>query len=63
MGSDYGLARNQALRANLRITPQISDAPMRVTQNKFMAGARSLHLLVMRLAVQRTIGADCTAVL
>ncbi len=33
-----------------RLTPQISDAPMRVTQNKFMVGARSLHLLVRRLA-------------
>ena len=31
-----------------RRTPQISDAPMRVTQNTFMVGARSLHLLVMR---------------
>jgi hypothetical protein len=31
-----------------RITPQISDAPIRVTQNTFMVGARSLHLLVMR---------------
>jgi hypothetical protein len=30
-------------------TPQISDAPMRVTQNKFMVGARSLHLLVRRM--------------
>jgi len=28
--------------------PQISDAPMRATQNTFMAGARSLHLLVVR---------------
>jgi hypothetical protein len=30
------------------ITPRISDAPMRATQNKFMPGARSLHALVRR---------------
>jgi hypothetical protein len=28
------------MRSSLRITPQISDAPMRVTQNTFMVGAR-----------------------
>jgi len=31
-----------------RITPQISDALMRETQNTFMPDARSPHLLVMR---------------
>jgi hypothetical protein len=35
-------------RCLLRITPQISDAPMQPTQNTFMVGARSLHLLVIR---------------
>ena len=37
-------------RSKGRLTLRISDAPMRVTQNKFMVGARSLHLLVSRLA-------------
>ncbi len=37
-----------AMRSPGRITPQISDAPMRATQNKSMVGARSLHLLVRR---------------
>jgi hypothetical protein len=32
-----------------RITLQISDAPLPQVQNEFIAGARSLHLLVRRL--------------
>jgi len=37
-----------AVESYWRITPQISDAPMRVTQNTFMPNARSLHLPVIR---------------
>ena len=39
------------------LTPQISEAPMRVTQNTFVPNARSLHLLVKRLA-QRALLPD-----
>ena len=48
--SRWAAGRIVSVRMLMRLTPQISDAPMRVTQNTFMVGARSLHLLVRRLA-------------
>jgi hypothetical protein len=47
--SFFRVASKLSIGVTCRITPQISDALMRVTQNTFMAGARSLHLLVIRL--------------